>query len=94
MYVETEYKWKKAVLDVCLKFYVITKICKMKTKEEIRARLEWITKRINWLEERLYKINPSKNIELFKKHSNEKWTLIMERERLLSDLDKLEWKKN
>ena len=58
-------------------------------KEEIRARLEWITKRIQRLENRLYYINPVKDNILFKKHSNEKGNLIIERERLLSELDKL-----
>lgn len=62
-------------------------------KEEIRARLEWITKRIQRLENRLYNINPAKDNVLFKKHSNEKGNLIIERERLLSELDKLEWQK-
>lgn len=63
------------------------------TKEQIRARLEWLTKRITWLEDRLYYINPAKNIELFKRHSNEKANRIVERERLLDELDKLEWQK-
>lgn len=62
-------------------------------KEEIRARLEWITKRIQRLENRLYNINPAKDNVLFKKHSNEKANRIIERERLLSELDKLEWQK-
>lgn len=62
-------------------------------KEEIRARLEWITKRIQRLENRIYNINPAKDNVLFKKHSNEKGNLIIERERLLSELDKLEWQK-
>lgn len=66
----------------------------MKTKEEIRARLEWIAKRLISLEQSLNIIDPAKNLALFKARSNERWTLIMERERLLSDLDKLEWKKN
>lgn len=62
-------------------------------KEEIRARIEWITKRIQRLENRLYNINPAKENALFKKHSNEKGNLIIERERLLTELDKLEWQK-
>lgn len=63
------------------------------TKEYIRARLEWVTKRITWLEDRLYQINPAKENNLFKRHSNEKWLLMIERERLLNELDKLEWQK-
>lgn len=63
------------------------------TKEYIRARLEWVNKRITWLEDRLYQINPAKENNLFKRHSNEKWLLMIERERLLNELDKLEWQK-
>ena len=63
------------------------------TKEQIRARLEWLAKRITWLEDRLYYINPAKQNDLFKRHSNEKANRIIERERLLDELDKLEWQK-
>ena len=69
--------------------YVHLKIEKMNRKQEIRARLEWITKRINRLENRLYYIDPAKNYALFKRHSNEKSNLIMERERLLNELENL-----
>jgi hypothetical protein len=44
----------------------------MKSKLEIQRRLEWIAKRIERLENRLYQINPSTNNYLFKKHSNER----------------------
>jgi hypothetical protein len=44
----------------------------MTEEEKIKQRLEYIRKRIERLEERLYKINPAKNNRLFKQHSNER----------------------
>ena len=69
--------------------YVLTKIKMMKTKEKIYERMEEITKRIVWLENRLYYINPAKNYPLFKQHSDEKSKLIDEREMLLAQLNKM-----
>ena len=69
--------------------FVPMKIIKMNRKQEIRARLEWITKRLQRLEKRLYEIDPAKENDLFKRHSNERWSLVYERERLLNELDKL-----
>ena len=55
MYVETEFKWKRVVEDVCLRFYVIMKITKMITlesnnKKKVRDEIEELTKQKDKLE--------------------------------------------
>lgn len=86
-YADTDYKSNHAG-DACSMLYVLTKTRNMQTKQQIELRLEWISKRIERLERRLYQINVAKDIALFKKHSNEKWNLLIERNRLLAELGK------
>lgn len=61
----------------------------MKKSIDIKKRLEWITKRLKRIEDKIYQLDESKDEYSIKKFSWEKSGLLVEKKRLLDRLK--EW---